>query len=116
MHYFRPMEIFNQETSNAVMGALLINDLRNPNSAASPDTVLANPMQLFTGTSFHGGAWRTGYKFGTIGVSAGAAYLFVRFLVGGYLFLYSMMQCIGWSMASFQASMQMSSGKATLWA
>merc|ERR1719377_85285 len=39
MHYFRPMEIFNQETSNAVMGALLINDLRNPNSAANPDTV-----------------------------------------------------------------------------
>jgi hypothetical protein len=29
MHWFRPFEVFQQETSNAVMGALLLNDISN---------------------------------------------------------------------------------------
>lgn len=36
-------------------------------SPGQPSTALKNPMQLFSATAFHGGAWRTGYKFGTIG-------------------------------------------------
>ena len=27
MHWFKPMEVFQQETSNAVMGALLLRDI-----------------------------------------------------------------------------------------
>ncbi|CAE8585659.1 unnamed protein product [Polarella glacialis] len=101
MHYFKPMEIFQAETSNAVMSALLVNDLRNPGSAANPSTPLKNPMQLFAATSFHGGAYRCGYKFGTIGPAAAIAYLFNAYVVKGYLALYSAAQMMGWSMGLF---------------
>jgi len=69
MPFFRPMEIFQQETSNAVMGALLIHDVRNPDSASNPKgkSKLTNPLELFSRTSFHGGVWRCAYKIGTIG-------------------------------------------------
>jgi hypothetical protein len=33
-HLFRPMEVFYQDTSNAVMGALRLNDICNPKSPA----------------------------------------------------------------------------------
>lgn len=29
-HFFKPLEVFQQETSNAVMAAMLIHDIRNP--------------------------------------------------------------------------------------
>jgi len=29
-HFFTPLEVFQQETSNAVMAAVLIHDIRNP--------------------------------------------------------------------------------------
>jgi len=67
MPFFKPMEIFEQDTSNAVMAALLINDLRNSKSPANPTYPLKNPYELFSYSSFHGGAWRLAYKFGTIG-------------------------------------------------
>ena len=35
-HLFKPLEVMYQETSNAVMGCLLLNDIRNPDSAANP--------------------------------------------------------------------------------
>ncbi len=53
MHLFKPMEVMMQETSNAVMGALLIHDVSNKNGAAFPDFQLKNPLELFK----HGGAW-----------------------------------------------------------
>jgi hypothetical protein len=34
-HLFKPLEVMYQETSNAVMGILLLHDIRNPKSAAS---------------------------------------------------------------------------------
>lgn len=37
MPFFKPIEIFEQETSNSVMSAILINDIRNPNSVANPE-------------------------------------------------------------------------------
>lgn len=70
MHSFKPFEVFDPDTSNSVMTALLINDLRNPLSVASPDRVLTNPMELFAENSFHGGAWRSGFKFGSIGMAS----------------------------------------------
>ena len=42
----QPLEVMYQETSNAVMGALLINDLRNPKSASHPSVNLDNPYQV----------------------------------------------------------------------
>lgn len=101
MHFFRPMEVFQQETSNAVMATLLVNDLRNELSAASPKKKLENPMQLFAATAFHGGAWRTGYKFGTIGPASAIAYITTAFVVKAYLVLYNVVQLLGWSLALF---------------
>eukprot|EP00049_Salpingoeca_infusionum_P014445 m.270182 g.270182 ORF g.270182 m.270182 type:complete len:776 (-) comp15677_c0_seq1:4347-6674(-) len=70
MPYFKPFEVARQETSNAVMGALLIHDVCNTKSKAYPDTEIGNPINLFKGGSFHGGVWRCGYKVGTIGETA----------------------------------------------
>ena len=50
----------SQETSHAVMTALLINDLRDKKSVANPNTKLRNPLELFASGGFHGGVWRTG--------------------------------------------------------
>lgn len=66
-HVFRPLEVMYQETSNAVMTALLVADLRDPASYANPKVTLKNPYQLFEHNSFHGGVWRCGYKLDTIG-------------------------------------------------
>jgi len=67
MPFFRPFEIFDQDTSNAVMASILIYDLRSSKSIAQPTTPLKNPLEMFRETSFHGGVWRAGYKVGTIG-------------------------------------------------
>ncbi|CAK9056239.1 unnamed protein product [Durusdinium trenchii] len=99
MHHFKPMEVFQGETSNAVMLGLLVNDLRNPSSAAQSTT--ANPMQLFTATAFHGGAWRVGYKFSTIGPCSAVAYIVASMVVPCWLVIYSTLQMLGWSSALF---------------
>eukprot|EP00298_Acanthocystis_sp_HF-20_P012849 c20091_g1_i1.p1 GENE.c20091_g1_i1~~c20091_g1_i1.p1 ORF type:complete len:755 (+),score=355.57 c20091_g1_i1:24-2267(+) len=101
MHNFKPMEVFKQETSNAVMTALLINDLRNPTSAANPNVELQNPLNLFTETSFHGGVWRTAHKFTTIGVPSALLY-FLSLIVSAYLVLYNSVQTAGWGFALYQ--------------
>jgi hypothetical protein len=67
MPYFVPIEIFSQETSNAVMSAILIHDLNNPKAVANPSVALRNPLELFRENSFHGGVWRSAYKVGSIG-------------------------------------------------
>lgn len=56
------LEIFSPETSNAIMAALLVHDLRNPASTANPDVPLAHPMQLFIDGACHGGLWRSEYS------------------------------------------------------
>ncbi|CAJ1381592.1 unnamed protein product [Effrenium voratum] len=106
MHHFKPMEVFQGETSNAVMLALLVNDLRNPLSAGQPSTALKNPMQLFSATAFHGGAWRTGYKFGTIGPCSAVAYIVASIIVPSWLVLYSSIQFFAWSWALFMVATQ----------
>jgi hypothetical protein len=47
-------QVFHQDTSNAVMAALLIHDIRNDKAAANPANKLRNPLELFTYGSFHG--------------------------------------------------------------
>ena len=81
MHHFKPLEVMQQETSNAVCGAMLIADLRDPTCVAHPSTPLRNPLELFAHGSFHGGAWRCGFKFGTVGEVAALVY-FVAVLGG----------------------------------
>ena len=56
------IEVFEPATSTALMAALLVHDLRNPNSAADPSTPLDNPMDLFVQGANHGGLWRAAYS------------------------------------------------------
>jgi len=86
MHHFKPMEIMYQETSNAVMGALLIHDVRNPKAYANPKTPLASPLQIHAGAPFHGGIWRMAYKMNSIGEMSAVIYYLNQYkvtLVGG---------------------------------
>jgi transposase len=65
------LEIFDPETSNAIMGALLVHDLRNPEASANPEVKLAHPMQLFIEGACHGGMWRSQYASRSVlGVAA----------------------------------------------
>jgi len=76
---FPPMEIMYQETSNAVMAALLIYDIKSPNSPANPAKHLDNPMELFTIGAFHGGVWRTAYTINSFGTFAAVFYYLTHF-------------------------------------
>jgi very-long-chain (3R)-3-hydroxyacyl-CoA dehydratase len=105
MKYFPPMEVFQQETSSAVMGALLVHDVQNERSSAHPTTVLSNPMCLFTETAVHGGAWRCAYKFNSLGVPSALLGLIMNYVVPGYLALYNTVQFGGWSMVLFKCIM-----------
>jgi hypothetical protein len=93
----RPMEITFQETSNSVMAALLIRDIRDPTSASNPKTPLKNPLCLFGDAAWHGGCWRTGYKFSSNGAPAFASYGFSAFVIAPYLLFYSLYQSYGWA-------------------
>jgi len=72
MYIFRPMEVMYQETSNAVMAALMIHDIVDTSSVAYPEYKLANPFELFSIGGFHGGNWRTAYTINSLG---GPSYL-----------------------------------------
>lgn len=56
------IEVFDPDTANTLMAALLVRDLRDPASAANPATPLHNPMDLFADAAIHGGLWRTAYE------------------------------------------------------
>lgn len=55
------IEIFEPETSRALMAALLVHDLRAPAAAARPETPLEHPFDLFTDAAAHGGLWSVAY-------------------------------------------------------
>jgi len=97
MHNHQPMEITYPATSNTVMAACLISDLRDPTSAANPEVPLDNPLCLSADKAFHGGAWRAGFKLAQLGPSALFTYIAHAFIMTPYLFLYSLMQTIGWT-------------------
>uniref|UniRef100_A0A7S1L587 very-long-chain (3R)-3-hydroxyacyl-CoA dehydratase n=1 Tax=Neobodo designis TaxID=312471 RepID=A0A7S1L587_NEODS len=76
MGYFAPMEIVYQDLSNAMMTAVLINDVCNPKSPANASFKLDNQIRLFAYGSCHFGIWRMAYKCGSIGeVSALIGYM-----------------------------------------
>ena len=56
------VEIFDPATSRALMAALLIHDLRNPDGIAAPRTPLPHPLLLFSENAAHGGVWRFPYE------------------------------------------------------
>lgn len=109
MHNFRPMEVFKQETSNAVMTALLLYDINSTISPSHPDVPLRNPMQLFSHGSFHGGPWRTAHKFNTIGVPSALLY-FLSLVVNFYLGLYNSVQTGGWLWSLFFLGISLKDG------
>jgi hypothetical protein len=55
------IEVFAPDTTNAVMAALWVHDLRNPRSSAQPAVPLAHPLQLLVEGANHGGLWRVPY-------------------------------------------------------
>ena len=55
------VEAFKPETTNAIMAALWIHDLRNPDSVANPETVMNHPLELMMQGANHGGLWRVAY-------------------------------------------------------
>ncbi len=72
------LEIFEPDTSNAIMAALLVHDLRNPESSANPDVPIDHPMQLFVDGSCHGGMWRSEYAARSVLGLAAVAGMFER--------------------------------------
>lgn len=56
------IEVFSPGTANTLMAALLVRDLRDPQSAANPQRELHNPMDLFADAANHGGLWRAAYE------------------------------------------------------
>ena len=55
------VEAFKPETTNAIMAALWIHDLRNPESVANPELKLEHPLELMMHGANHGGLWRVAY-------------------------------------------------------
>lgn len=56
------IEVFAPETTNALMAALWVHDLRAPESAANPARRLDHPHQLIWEDACHGGLWTTAYR------------------------------------------------------
>lgn len=55
------VEAFEPATTNAIMAALWIHDLRNPTSVANPEVKLEHPLELLMEGANHGGLWRVAY-------------------------------------------------------
>jgi hypothetical protein len=55
------VEAFEPATASALMAALLVHDLRNPEAAANPGVALDHPLQLLNDAACHGGLWRMPY-------------------------------------------------------
>lgn len=55
------VEAFHPETTNALMAALWIYDLRHAESVANPETHLDHPLELMMKGANHGGLWRVAY-------------------------------------------------------
>jgi len=55
------VEVFEPSTSNTLMAALLVHDLRSTASLARPDADLAHPDDAWSHQAAHGGLWRSAY-------------------------------------------------------
>jgi hypothetical protein len=78
-HLIKPMEVMFQETSHAVMGCILIHDIRNPKAPSHPSYKLVNPLERFKFGAFHGGISRCGYKIDSIGEVCAVVYYLKQF-------------------------------------
>ncbi|HMN77363.1 MAG TPA: hypothetical protein PKC97_14965 [Burkholderiaceae bacterium] len=56
------IEVFEPATTNAIMAALWVHDLRSDASAADPRRELAHPHELFMDNACHGGLWTGAYR------------------------------------------------------
>jgi len=56
------IEVFEPETTNALLAALWVHDLRAPESAANPARRLEHPHQLIWEDACHGGLWTCAYR------------------------------------------------------
>ena len=56
------VEAFEPATTNALMAALWVHDLRSADSAADPARRLAHPYELFMDNACHGGLWPLAYR------------------------------------------------------
>ena len=84
------------ETSNALMGALLLHDIRNSDGPATADVGLRNPLELFSLQGVHGGLWRVGYALNSTSYASVLAFLFINYfyiVVPAIAFLCS---AVGW--------------------
>ncbi|WP_111895696.1 hypothetical protein [Acinetobacter sp. MB5] len=59
-HLFN-VEAFEPETTNALMAAKWIHDLRNPKALANPKNDLDHPLELLMHGANHGGMWNAAY-------------------------------------------------------
>ena len=77
MPYFK-YEIFKQDTTNAVMAAMLMHDILNPASPKNPANKakfkIQNSIELFSTQAVHGGLWRSPYKADSIGECSALIY------------------------------------------
>ena len=55
------IEVFAPETTNALMAAMWVHDLRCAESVANPQRPVGHPLDLLTEAANHGGVWRMGY-------------------------------------------------------
>ena len=55
------IEVFEPATTNALMAAMWVHDLRNPQGSAHPQAALTHPLQLLSQGANHGGLWRVPY-------------------------------------------------------
>ncbi|MFT4019905.1 MAG: hypothetical protein QM666_00135 [Acinetobacter sp.] len=55
------VESFEPETTNAIMAAMWIHDLRNPDALSNPKNDLEHPLQLIMDGANHGGMWNAAY-------------------------------------------------------
>jgi hypothetical protein len=56
------VEAFEPATTNALMAALWVHDLRSAASAADPARALDHPFELFMDNACHGGLWPLAYR------------------------------------------------------
>ena len=55
------VEAFEPSTTNAIMAALWVHDLRNTASMANPEVKMDHPLELMMEGANHGGLWRVAY-------------------------------------------------------
>lgn len=55
------IEVFEPDTCNTAMAAMLVRDLRDETSLTNPEQPVANQMELFADGANHGGLWRVAY-------------------------------------------------------